>query len=176
MSANEDDIENDNEPKPSFDLPLSDDAVAYLIPRFRVIATKSTKCPASIDYIVQEAFVALLDGRRQWTNPLVVCSSVAKDWLSREVQSRGTKAVAADKWQMEIDPLQRSEYESFAGCRLDDEHRRAAIMYYVGGRSQIEIATDLGVSASTVSNWLKTVKEVVMEQWVDSVQTTGRTE
>src|ERR1044072_1526687 len=72
------------DPPPSFDLPLTNEAALYLQPIFFDIAKRFTKCDSTADDWTQEVFVVVLEGKRKWSNPVVLAQAVILDRLKAD--------------------------------------------------------------------------------------------
>lgn len=150
-----------------FRFPLTEAQILQLQPPLRRLAA-SFKVPAEDrDDMVQHAVVALIDGRRKWTNPVVAARSAMLDWLrKKQLQHRMDcqpieESVAE---RMTCDPEALKEFQEFRGMGLDDRHRLVGRLYFIDGLSQTEIAKEIGCCQMTVSNMVATIREAVREK------------
>ena len=162
-------VHYEDERKISF--PLSNDDIQYLYPKLYSLAGRFSKCKSFRDDLVQAALLALIDGKRKWKNYVVVSQSAMKDYIRTE--RRAKFPVSENNYQnrvdvedVMIDQLQQEEIVGFKGLGLEETLRHAAVMYWVDGKTQEAIASRLGVAPTTISNYLKEVKNVIKEKWL----------
>jgi len=158
--------------------PLTPEQIVAIEPKLHVIACRFSKSEADRLDLVQVAYVALLDGKRKWTNPLVCAYSAMLDhyrhinlhnpvYFDMEDSENFDIGYEEDFNYPENEILEDKEFRSLKWLDIDitDKERELAVYYWVDGYSQTKIASILKVSASTVSNQLAKIKEKIKNKF-----------
>jgi RNA polymerase sigma factor (sigma-70 family) len=162
-------VEGDSPQKAVFSFPIDDEQATLLRPKLFNIAKSYARYDRHLaEDLVQEAFVALIDGRRKWRSPYVAARSAMLDYLlkQRSVALVGYDIALCAEYDTLLQMMEVEEMESFEGLGLSEEERSIARLYFVEGLTQTEVAAEVGVSQNIVSVRLRRVRQVIYDQWI----------
>ena len=142
--------------------PLTDADIERLRKPLYALASGHTPCRSLRDDLVQEALLALVDDGT-WTNFRTVARRAMRRLMKEE---REQKLKSLDDAPPPLAP-DSPIWDELEHIGLSWEHRRAAVMYWGEGRSQSEIAEEMGSTQATVSKLLKDVEMAVVERRAD---------
>lgn len=139
---------------------MTADEVVALLPRLRLLSYRYSGPRCESDDLVQEAVVALIDGRRHYRNPMVAANSAMKDYR-KWCRHRRLPPLDVD---VAYEPSEKGEVW-WRSLRLLAEEEAVARAVCDDGLTQAEAAVRLGKPASTVSwLWRQVVKRAA-ERW-----------
>lgn len=147
--------------------PLTERQLKGLEPHLKKLAAKYGRCADDYLDLIQTALVALI-ADDQWTDAIETSDKAMNNYQRQQRRRGWTDATSLTEGSLEsayetVDQVQLEELKSLEWLRVPEQHRQAAVMKWTEGWTNGEIAEELGVSATTVSQWLFEVRDVLQE-------------
>ncbi len=152
---------------------MTGDEVVALLPRLRLIASTIARDGIDVADLVQEAALALLEGRRRFRNPAVASRSVMLDYFKRYRLSRGSRVargphrqrLSAAGWERALAVEDCNGSVDWDELRLRSDEEAVARLLADEGLSQSQAAERLGTTQIRVSHLWRRVVAKVAERW-----------